>query len=141
MISEEKKTTTTMERHEPLTWDEVKNLLRRETTEVPEKTWRPTTGGLLSIVAGGLNVLLGILAIAGTTILTAAFQLPMIGVAIGTTLIVLGVIGHWWCLCHPPTMVGTGSSRFNSGTLPVSGFLPGYTIVDIRYLGEVRVRI
>jgi hypothetical protein len=51
----------------PVTWEEVRALLRREPT-VYERTWRPTVGGLLSILAGSWNFLLGIGAVLGGTI-------------------------------------------------------------------------
>jgi hypothetical protein len=54
----------------PVTWEEMRALLRREPTAVYERTWRPTVGGLLSILAGSWNFLLGLGAVFGGTIFT-----------------------------------------------------------------------
>lgn len=43
----------------PVTWAEMRALLRREPTYY-ERTWRPTTGGLLEIMAGAWNLILGL---------------------------------------------------------------------------------
>jgi hypothetical protein len=48
----------------PVTWEEMRSLLRREPM-MTERTWRPTVGGLLSILAGSWNLLMGVGAIAG----------------------------------------------------------------------------
>ena len=65
--------TTTTTTHEsmagPVTWEEMRALLRREPT-VYERTWRPTAGGLLAILAGAWNFLLGLGALLGATVFT-----------------------------------------------------------------------
>ena len=57
-----------------------------------ERTWKPTTAGILSIVAGAFNLIAGIVVAAlGETIgLLAGFW--GLGAAIGAPLIVLGII-------------------------------------------------
>lgn len=87
MITEERK--MTIEKQEPLTWDEMRTLLRHEPTG--EKTWKPVTGGLLQIVAGYFNILMGVLAIVGSTMFGTVFS-PGLGVGLGVLLIGLGVI-------------------------------------------------
>jgi hypothetical protein len=57
---------TVVNEREPVTWEEMRALLRREPVMV-ERTWRPTTGGLLSVLAGSWNVLLGLGALLGGT--------------------------------------------------------------------------
>ena len=75
----------------PVTWEEMRAMMRRE-PEVVERTWRPTVGGLLSIFAGSWNLILGIGAVFGGTILNNL--LPTInGVTLtGTTGITAGII-------------------------------------------------
>ena len=43
----------------PVTWEEMRSLLRREPTFY-ERTWRPTVGGIFTIIAGAFNFLSGI---------------------------------------------------------------------------------
>ncbi len=57
-----------------------------------ETTWKPTTAGILTIIAGGINLIVGIImAIIGT-----AFLAPLTGMwgfgLFGTPLIVLGAV-------------------------------------------------
>lgn len=73
----------------PVTWEEMKTLLGRE-PGLSQKTWKPTTGGLLAIVSGYLNILSGILLIAGVSFFTfAAFPT---GLVLGLVVIALGVL-------------------------------------------------
>ena len=56
-----------------------------------ERTWRPTTAGILSIVAGVLNLIVGILL--ATLLETVGFFTGFWGMgAIGAPLIVLGIV-------------------------------------------------
>jgi hypothetical protein len=96
-------TVTEMEKREsvtgPVTWEEMRALLRREPM-MYERTWRPTVGGLLSILAGSWNFLLGLGAALGGTIF--ADLIPTFGgvtggfgtssVTAGAILMVLGII-------------------------------------------------
>jgi hypothetical protein len=54
-----------------------------------ERTWKPTTAGILTIIAGALHVVLGIIiaAISGIT-----FFLPLTAI-FGAPLLILGIIG------------------------------------------------
>jgi hypothetical protein len=56
-------TRTVVSEHEkiegPVTWEEMRALMRREPAMV-QRTWMPTVGGLLSILAGSWNFLLGL---------------------------------------------------------------------------------
>jgi hypothetical protein len=60
----------------PVTWEEMRTLMRREPMMV-ERTWRPTVGGLLSILAGSWNVLLGLAMTIGGSIFLSL--IPTIG--------------------------------------------------------------
>jgi hypothetical protein len=96
-------TVTEVERREsvtgPVTWEEMRALLRREPM-MYERTWRPTVGGLLSILAGSWNFLLGLGAALGGTIffnLIPSFggvteDFVTISVAAGSILMILGLI-------------------------------------------------
>jgi hypothetical protein len=70
--SQEVRTTTVAHEREtvagPITWEEMRALLRREPV-VTERTWRPIAGGLLIIIAGSWNLLLGIGVIVGGSII------------------------------------------------------------------------
>jgi hypothetical protein len=85
---------------EPVTWEEMRSLLRREPT-IHEPTWKPTTGGILSIIAGSWNVILGGASIFGATFLdtlvanfnlAAAGESQAIGLGLGIAMVVLGII-------------------------------------------------
>jgi hypothetical protein len=56
-----------------------------------EKTWKPTVGGILSIVAGALQVIIGIVIAALGTAGGAFIGMGWLG-ALGAPIIVLGVI-------------------------------------------------
>ena len=57
-----------------------------------EKTWKPTTAGILTIVAGVLNVIVGIvIAAVGTALQSLFFGLGWLG-AIGAPLIIIGIV-------------------------------------------------
>jgi hypothetical protein len=57
-----------------------------------EKTWKPTTAGILSIVAGVLNLIVGIaLAATDVMLLGPIIGLPVLG-PIAAVLIVLGIV-------------------------------------------------
>ena len=64
----------------------------REEAQEMEKTWKPTAGGILCIVAGAIQVILGIVIAAVGGI--AGAQLLGMGwlAAIGVPLIILGII-------------------------------------------------
>jgi len=55
-----------------------------------EKTWKPTTAGILAIIAGALQVIVGIV-IAAVGSIGWFFGMPWFS-AIGAPLIILGVI-------------------------------------------------
>ncbi len=84
---------------EPITWEEMRMLLLRGPT-VKDRTWRPTVGGLLSILAGSWNLLLGLGAVIGGTFfpsLTPTFGgvtggISTTGIAAGVFFIVIGLI-------------------------------------------------
>lgn len=94
-------TTTRQARGEaPVTWEEMRTLLRREPGAV-EETFKPTLGGILSIIAGSWNVITGGAALFGATFIddllanfniTGAAVGSTIGTGIGIALIVLGLI-------------------------------------------------
>ncbi len=76
----------------PVTREEYQTLMREEQVKVPSKTWRPTTGGILSIVTGYLNILTGLLLIVGyTSGFLTAFTVGL-GTGFGGVLIVAGII-------------------------------------------------
>ena len=100
IISEERRRETV---EGPVTWQEMRMLLRRE-PGVYQRTWRPTTAGVLSIIGGSLNLLLGIGGIIGGNALSdlaVAFQDIFPGVAVTGALsdatitagIILAVLG------------------------------------------------
>lgn len=67
-----------------------------------QKTWKPTTAGILSIVAGGVNVLVGlIVSIVGGGIawIGADFAVPRILGLLGIPLIVLGAVSVVGGIC------------------------------------------
>jgi hypothetical protein len=84
---------------EPITWEEMRMLLLRGPT-VKDRTWRPTVGGLLSILAGSWNLLLGLGAVIGGSLfpsLTPTFGgvtggISTTGIAAGIFFIVIGLI-------------------------------------------------
>jgi hypothetical protein len=54
----------------PVTWEEMRALMGKETPKIiPTRTWKPTTGGILSILAGSWNLLLGIGAVISGTVI------------------------------------------------------------------------
>jgi hypothetical protein len=83
----------------PVTWEEMRALMKQEAPfKVPERTWRPTTGGILLVLAGSWNTLLGLGAVLSTTLFSSLF--PTFGISaastvslgIGFALIVLGIV-------------------------------------------------
>jgi hypothetical protein len=56
-----------------------------------EKTWKPTVGGILAIIAGAVQVILGTLGATGVCLLGGIFGIGWLG-ALLTPLIVLGII-------------------------------------------------
>ncbi len=83
----------------PVTWAEMRALLRREPT-VHERTWRPTAGGLLSILAGSWNFLLGLGALLSGTFFSGFIPsfsgitggVSTTGITAGVVLIVVGIV-------------------------------------------------
>ena len=68
-----------------------------------ERTWKPTTAGILSIVAGAITLILGILALVGRGMMFSypmgsgadwveIFEAAQIVGVVGTVLIILGII-------------------------------------------------
>ncbi len=99
-------TVTDVERHErvtgPVTWEEMRSLLRREPT-MYERTWRPTVGGLLEILAGSWNFLMGLSSVITGSNITSFINslLPNVTVpgnisstfiTTGAVLMVLGIV-------------------------------------------------
>jgi hypothetical protein len=83
---------------EPITWEEMRMFLLREPT-VKDRTWRPTTGGLLSILAGSWNFLLGLGAVIGGTFFPSLLPtfgvtggISSTGISAGIFFIVIGLI-------------------------------------------------
>jgi len=83
----------------PVTWAEMRALLRGEEVGAAERTWRPPTGGILSIIAGSWNLLIGIAAVFGGTFLSDVFgglagvgTGSVVSVGIGSFMIILGLI-------------------------------------------------
>lgn len=82
-----------------VTWEEMRALMGHEPA-VSEKTWRPTTGGLLSILSGSWNLLLGLGALLSGTFfyslvptfggITGGFATT--GITAGIILIIIGLI-------------------------------------------------
>jgi len=56
-----------------------------------ENTWKPTTGGILAIIAGALQVIIGIAAATAAGIAGSIVGMGWVG-AIGAPMIVLGII-------------------------------------------------
>ena len=56
-----------------------------------EKTWKPTTAGILSIVSGAIDVVLGIVVAVFGGIIGALFGMGWLG-AVGAPLIILGIV-------------------------------------------------
>lgn len=56
-----------------------------------ERTWKPTTGGILAIIAGALQVIFGIVFAAAGGIAGAIVGMGWFG-AIGAPLIILGIV-------------------------------------------------
>ncbi len=79
----------------PVTTEEMRTMFGRERYAY-ERTWRATAGGILSIIAGAWNLLIGIGAVLGTAFLTDILDTvtggAAIGVGLGTGLIILGLI-------------------------------------------------
>lgn len=73
----------------PVSREELQAVLHEEPTKVTQKTWKPVTGGLLSIIGGYLNILTGVLLIVGVS---SGFLSLFAGTGIGVLLIVLGII-------------------------------------------------
>lgn len=73
---------------QPLTWEECRQLLG-----ACQRTWLPTTAGLLMIVSGALNFLLGVFSFVGAGFVPLAFTMPALaGPIFAWGLIALGVI-------------------------------------------------
>ncbi len=70
----------------PVTWEEMRALMRGGVPpEIPTRTWRPTTGGLLAILAGAWNLIFGLGAVFGGNILSNAVPNFNIGSTTGNT--------------------------------------------------------
>jgi hypothetical protein len=79
----------------PVTWEEMRALLRREPA-VYERTWKPTTGGILAIIAGAINLILGAAAVFGIGFLedlsTTLNLSDTVAISAGAPFMVLGII-------------------------------------------------
>lgn len=134
MAMEERKS---MERQpsEPLTHEEIKMLMSRLPPEERPVTWKPTVGGLLEIIAGGMNILLGVLAITGSTL--GLFMVPVVGSIVGTALIILGiisVIGGSYALRR--SMWGWALAGSITGLFPSLVFVLGTLSIIFNVLGK-----
>lgn len=84
----------------PVTWEEMRTMMRESPERVPVRTWRPVIGGVLAMIAGIWNIIVGIGIVIGALILdivSPSFlwgfgDFALTGFAAGITLIILGLI-------------------------------------------------
>jgi hypothetical protein len=147
--------TTEAERREkvegPVTWEEMRALLRREPM-VYERTWKPTTGGLLAIVAGSWNFLLGLGAALGSTVFSNMVPtisgisggFGTVGIPAGVVMIVLGmvsIIGGAYALTRRRWgMVLAGSITALIPTPIILPFIMGFFALIFNVLGRREFR-
>lgn len=81
---------------EPMTQERMHELMESRQPQAREKTWRPVAGGIMSIVAGYLNILLGFVGVYGGLASLSYFGLVTlssgVGIGIGVALLAVGVI-------------------------------------------------
>ncbi len=83
--------TMTRKTEAPVTLEELRTLFGVEQA-VPVKTWRPTTGGLLEVISGYVNILQGIFMLVGSSIIAPLASFVGVGTGFGILLIVLGIV-------------------------------------------------
>jgi hypothetical protein len=76
----------------PVTREELRTVVGEELTRMPEKTWKPVTGGLLGIISGYLNILSGILVMVGYAMGTLTLVSLTAGIGIGAFMVALGIV-------------------------------------------------
>ncbi len=103
-----------------------------------ERTWRPTTGGILCIIAGAMNVLAGLvvtggLAAIGLLGLGIGLPMPLLGLpwlsVLGVPLVILGIVSiiggayalkrRLWGLALAGTILVTITGNLLYGTLAI----------------------
>jgi len=95
--------------------------------EVAKETWVPTVAGILSIIAGAVELLGGIVVGGIAAVLTAFIKMPGLGAIFGFPLIILGIVA---------VVGGIYSLRRRAWGLALAGaicsvFLPHITILGI----------
>ena len=103
------------------------------------RTWRPTTGGLLAIVSGYLNILMGLVALSSGYFFSPTFTTISLGlrVTVGVLFIVLGIVSivggsyairrRYWGMA----LTGTITSL-----LPTIALVPGILSLILVTLGK-----
>ncbi len=84
----------------PITWQEIQTLMRETPERVPRRTWMPVFGGVLSMVAGMWNIIVGAGIILGSlalNVVSPSFlwgfgSFALVGNSAGIALVILGVI-------------------------------------------------
>lgn len=97
-VTEVRETSSTT--RNPVTWEEMRTLMQGAPARVPARTWRPTAGGVLAMVAGFWNIIVGagillgsfVLDIVSPSFLWGYGTFALTGTAAGIALVVLGVI-------------------------------------------------
>jgi hypothetical protein len=105
----------------------MESLMEGKQPRLREKTWKPVTGGTLAIVAGYVNILLGIAAwmgaFNGLTFLSLASITSGLGIGIGIVMAAFGivsVIGGSFSLArrgYPVALIGSIAALFPSPAL------------------------
>ncbi len=72
----------------PVTWEEMRTLFKMESQFSSQ--WQPVTGGILAIVSGYLNFLVGVTMMSGATVPTF-FSFVASNPSLGIVLILLGI--------------------------------------------------
>ena len=119
---------------EPMTQEKIQDLMEAKQPKPREKSWRPVAGGILGIIAGYANILLGGVGLfkgfVGLKLLGLAAISSGVGYGLGVALVALGivsVIGGMFALArraYPMSVIGSIASLFPSpaaiaGTLSV----------------------
>ncbi len=112
---------------QPISQERMEALMEGKQPKVPERTWKPVTGGTLALVAGYVNILLGILAwiggFKGVTILSLASVTSGFGIGLGIVMVAFGivsVIGGSYSLArrgYPMALIGSIAALFPSPAL------------------------
>ncbi len=81
----------------PVTVEEMRTMIRGEVPGVTPRTWwLPITGGILSVLAGAWNVLVGLAAMISvpfiSSLLTSLGFSTGIGIGVGALLFILGIV-------------------------------------------------